>query len=87
MCVCVCVCVCICISIDRFPDYCRGFFSQDIFFLTDVSRTGTLSLSELRNALVTAGKPATFIESYTENMRYTQVIIIVIVVIVVSTAS
>ncbi|KAI3367908.1 hypothetical protein L3Q82_026735 [Scortum barcoo] len=28
---------------------------KDIFFLTDVSRTGTLSLSELRNALVASG--------------------------------
>ncbi|XP_047467978.1 calpain-2 catalytic subunit-like [Mugil cephalus] len=28
---------------------------KDIFFLTDVSRTGMLSLSELRNALVAAG--------------------------------
>ncbi len=33
------------------------FFYQDIFFLTDVSRTGTLSLSELRNALVASGRP------------------------------
>ncbi|XP_044022793.1 calpain-1 catalytic subunit-like [Siniperca chuatsi] len=28
---------------------------KDIFFLTDVSRTGTLSLSELRNAIVASG--------------------------------
>lgn len=28
---------------------------KDIFFQTDVSRTGTLSLSELRNAIVASG--------------------------------
>uniref|UniRef100_A0A3B4UJA4 Calpain-1 catalytic subunit-like n=1 Tax=Seriola dumerili TaxID=41447 RepID=A0A3B4UJA4_SERDU len=31
-------------------------FTQDIFFLTDVSKTGTLSLSELRNAIMASGK-------------------------------
>ncbi|MEQ2257570.1 hypothetical protein ILYODFUR_036069 [Ilyodon furcidens] len=30
-------------------------FCQDIFFQTDVSRTGTLSLTELRNAFVASG--------------------------------
>lgn len=34
------------------------FFSvQEVFFRTDVSRTGTLSLRELRNAFLTSGKP------------------------------
>ncbi|XP_023257590.1 calpain small subunit 1-like [Seriola lalandi dorsalis] len=29
---------------------------KDIFFRTDVSKTGTLSLSELRNAIMASGK-------------------------------
>ncbi|PWA16565.1 hypothetical protein CCH79_00004321 [Gambusia affinis] len=33
------------------------FVGQDIFFQTDVSRTGTLSLTELRNAVVASGTP------------------------------
>lgn len=31
------------------------FSYQETFFLTDVSKTGTLSLSELRNAFVASG--------------------------------
>eukprot|EP00064_Thunnus_orientalis_P006359 superscaffoldBa00000658_g6376 len=41
-------------------DACRSMVAlmDDIFFRTDVSKTGTLSLSELRNAIMASGKRA-----------------------------
>lgn len=40
-------------NITKYP-----LFTQDIFFRSDVSQTGTLSLSELRNAVMATGKPS-----------------------------
>lgn len=44
-------------NLDIYRGFLFRFFFQDIFYLTDVSQTGTLSLSELRNAFSAAGRP------------------------------